>query len=221
MKYSVVMPVLLREDSHRAVVEDCIASVRRSFHEHELIIVDDGSPLMSGFLKEKADVYIRHNKTKGIAPSWNDGIAVSRGEYVAVINDDIQVPDMWLEGLSKGFLSTAGVVAPRLAGPNTATGYWDGDEYTVNEKFYPGYCFMLKRDRFLEKFDEQFVPFNFEDTDYWHRIKKAGFDMVRAPVAIWHKEGDVLHKLQYDRVNSDNHKKFIAKWGFDPQPIYY
>lgn len=232
MKYSIVMPVLLREDSHKATVEACIASIKANSEDYELIIVDDGSTSLTGFLRDAADVYVRHKTNKGIAPSWNDGLSVARGEFVVIINDDIVVPtpltpdrsvvDTWLDFMSRVFeKEDCGVVAPNWAGPSQEPFLQEGGNWIINHSFYPGYCFMLKRDRFLERFNEIFVPFNFEDVDYWYRIEKKGLQLYRAPVAIWHREGDVVHKLQYERVNSENHKKFIELHGFDPQPIYY
>ncbi len=235
------MPVLLREDSHRLTVENCIQSIkdnsidtRDKENDYELIIVDDASPLMTGFLKDEADVYIRHKYSKGIAPSWNDGIAVSRGEYIAVINDDILLPkpaakfDTWLNFMSLVFgwggtdNKDCGVVAPRLGGPNITPLLEEGGEWIVNHKFYPGYCFMLKRDRFLEKFDETFIPYNGEDTDYWWRIMQKGLKLYRAPMEIWHKEGDVVHNLgNYEKRSKEANEWFERKHGVDPVSKFY
>jgi len=223
MKYSIIMPVFLREDAHRQVVLDTIESVKKNSVDSELLVVDDGSTVLSGFLKDSADIYIKHEKNKGIAPSWNDGMDASSGEYVVIINDDILVPGHWLETLTEPFYERmdCGVSAPMVSGFNETPLVLMGRPCVENYKFYPGYCFMLSRDRFFEHFDEQFVPFNFDDTDYWMRLKKKKYKMMRAPLSIWHKEGDVIHKLAHERVNSENHKKFIKKWGFDPQPYFY
>lgn len=231
-KYSVIMPVLLRENDHQIIVEQTIESVKENSEDYEFIIVDDGSPKPTGFLQDAADVFIKHDQTKGIAPSWNDGIKASKGDYIVIINDDIMMPSGWLKEMVNVLdeYEQAGVVGPWFAGPDKIPGCFGpmttalGQECSYAKEdhvFFPGYCFMLKRNTFLEEFDEQFVPFNFEDTDMWWRIMKAGLKLYRAPVTIWHKEGDVLHKLQYNRVNTQNHQKFIDKWGFDPQPYFY
>lgn len=223
IKYSIVIPVFLREDAHRQVVIDTLESIKENSEEAEIIIVDDGSTILSGFLEDYADIYIKHETNKGIAPSWNDGMKASRGEYIIICNDDIRVPKHWLDILSQPFYEhmNAGVSAPMVAGPDITPSLQFGKESYENYKFYPGYCFMLNRERFFESFDEQFVPFNFEDTDYWTRIKKKKMTLMRAPVCIWHKEGDVVHKMAHDRINTENHNRFIKKWKFDPQPYFY
>jgi GT2 family glycosyltransferase len=222
MKYSVIMPCLLREQIHRPVVDDCIASVKRNSDDFEFIIVDDGSPLLSGFLKDAADVYIRHNTNKGIAPSWNDGMRVARGEYIVVINDDIVVPHDWLLGLKKPFLDfpDTGVSAPAVWHiPDHPTGIVE------NYKWFPGYCFMLSKNT-IEKvgyFDETFVPYNGEDVDYWYRTMKANLKLMRNyDVVINHKEGDVLHTLgDYKKRSEEANLQFVKKHGFDPIVKFY
>lgn len=232
-KYSVVMPVLLSRQEHKSILEDCIASVKDNSKNYEFIIVDDGSPLLTGFLKEIADLYIRHNpKNWGIAPSWSDGMKVARGEFIVIINDDIRVKEGWLEGLEEALeIPKAGVAGPaveHILHPPSG----------VEEKieWFPGYCFMLRRETIetLKRaeygttepypgyFDENFVPFNGEDCDYWERLGKIGFTLVRNwGVEIWHAEGDTIHHMDYDKRSQEAIEQFKRKHGFDPRDKYY
>lgn len=227
------MPVLLNREEHRNTVEACMDSVIENSEDYEFIIVDDGSKLDTEFLKENADVYIRHNPTnKGISPSWNDGLRVARGQYIVVINDDITVKPGWLDGLAKAFeFVDCGVSAPAVSHvPHPDQGIEE------NNKWYPGYCFMLNRDSiarlYAEEaatketvpgyFDENFVPFNGEDVDYWHRLTKAGMKLYRVwDVEIWHAEGDTIHFMDYDERSKQAIKQFEDKHGFDPRTVYY
>jgi len=221
MKYSVVIPVFLNNPSHAPVVQATIKSVKASSDDYELIIVDDGSTLLTGFLRSEADTYIRHNPTnRGIAPSWNDGKNIARGEFVAIINDDIVVPDGWLDALALAFeKDDCGVAGVYQAGPTVVPAL--GGNCVKDYKWFSGYCFMLKKDRFFENFDEQFVPAQFEDTDYWVRMIKNDFFLYKSPLSIYHAEGDVLHKMDYKGITSKNKKRFIEKHGFDPIPGFY
>lgn len=223
MKYSIGIPVFLREDTHRQVVIDTLENIKENSGKSEVIIINNGSTIMSGFLKDYADVYINNEKNLGIAPGWNQIMDASHGDYLVICNDDILLPPYWLETLEEPFYEhmNCGVSAPMRAGPNEIPFVLMGKTSVENYKFYPGFCFMLKRDRFFEKFDERFVPFNFEDVDYFCRIKKAKYKLMRAPLSIWHKEGDVVHKFSHDKVNKENYKRFVEKWNFDPQPYFY
>jgi glycosyltransferase involved in cell wall biosynthesis len=223
MKYSVGVPVFLREDAHRQVVMDTLENIKNTSDGAEIIVVNNGSTIMSGFLKDYADVYINNEKNLGIAPAWNQIMDISRGEYVVICNDDILVPEHWLEVLEEPFYShfDCAVSAPMSAGFDQKPFILMGKVAEENYKFYPGYCFMLNKNRFFEHFDEQFFPGQFEDVDYWVRVKKSKQKLMRAPLSIWHKEGDVLHKMNYKEMNKINYKKFIDKWGFDPQSYFY
>lgn len=221
IKYSIVIPVFLREAEHKSVVEDTIESFRSNYspEEAELIIIDDGSPLPTGFLKDKADVYVKQ-PNQGISRAWNVGMKLARGQYVLVANDDIRIASGLLESLSKAFENEkTGITAPENGGPNIIPSVSEGKPFE-NHKFYPGYCFMLKKDRFYEDFDTNFRT-NCGDVDYWVRIREKGFETMRTPISVWHKEGGVLHKLNYSKITEDSLKLFEEKHGFNPIAEYY
>lgn len=222
MIFSVVMPTFIRTEEHASLVKETIENIKASSYSYELIIIDDGSILPTGFLRNEADTYIRHNpKNKGIAPSWNDGKNVARGEFVAIINDDIKVPYNWLDSMALAFdYSDCAVSLVKEAGPDVTPEQLEG-ECEKGFQWPSGYCFMLKKGRFFEEFDEQFVPYNFEDIDYWERAMKGGWCMYKAPLAIWHKEGDTIHSMGYDATSEINLQKFIKKHGFNPQTKYF
>lgn len=216
------MPVYLKEMNHLAVVEAAIKSIKDNSSDHEIILVDDGSPLSGTseyVLGEEVDLFVRHATNKGIAPSWNDGLKIAHGDYLVVVNDDIEVGPGWLQGLGHALSFPKAMVSGAVIA-STKNGSGPLPDY----KWFPGYCFMLPRKTMdtIGLFDEQFVPFNFEDVDYWTRILQiGGLLMKNNDVLIKHKEGHVLHTLAYDEVSQQNHKKYIDKWGFDPQPIFY
>lgn len=216
--YSIVMPTLTKDSSHRDVFSETVQSVEENSEDYELIIVDDGSPLR---LDEYADpdTWVIHKNNKGIAASWNDGMKVARGEYIVIINDDITVPPEWLQGLRLALDNNLSISGPGIIGK---TDDLLGIEQT--HSWFPGFCFMMHRKTMMQigLFDERFSPFNYEDTDYWVRVLKAGGTLTRNfNVRITHREGDVLHKLEYGAVSEENKKKFIDKHGFDPLPFFY
>lgn len=220
VKYSIVMPVFLREAKHKRVVLQTLDSIKNSSADYELIIIDDGSTSKTTFLDDYADVVVRR-KNKGISASWNDGMSKATAEYVVIINDDITVPIMWLQELSSAFNDAkVGVSAPQLGGMKVQPKRHPMTPVTYSHTFYPGYCFMLKKDRFYEPFDEQFKT-NCGDVDYWHRIRDAGLECARVGLDIYHQEGGVLHSMGYDALSKKSLELFADKWGFNPQGIYY
>lgn len=218
--HSVVMPCLYRKTEHLETITRCIDSVRAFSENIELIIVDDGSPLDTTFLKDAADVYIRASKPRGIAFGWNDGMRIARGEYITVINDDITARPLWLESMRIPFsMHDICVTAPGVEKLPPGKGIVE------NRVWFPGSCFTLTKKTIeaVGYFDEQFAPFNYEDVDYWTRVYKAGGKLFRNySVEVGHAEGQVIHNIDNSNdVNSENRQKYLNKWGFDPIPIFY
>lgn len=220
-KYSIVIPTLTRTQEHKKVLEETLSTVGvANSLGCETILIDDGSTEDISDLYPQVHKIIIHRKNQGIAPSWNDGIKIANGDYVVVINDDITVEIGWLDKLRQALEDEDEnmVSAPGVIGKQNGVGI--EQDYL----WFPGYCFMLSRKTIdtIGLFDEQFVPFNFEDTDYWTRVLDSGGKLVRNyNTTIKHHEGHVLHTLNYDDVSEENKKKFIAKHGFDPIPVFY
>lgn len=214
--YSIVCPIYINNDETKRLAHECLDSVEQNSSDYELIIVNDASSLYVNDLLKRADTSIFHRKNKGLAPTWNDGIKIARGEYIAVINSDVSVPDGWLEGLREKFTKSVGVVGP-------AVEHLPNDPSQPAYQWFPGSCFMLSRET-IEKvglFDENFIPFYFEDTDYWTRILKAGLKLARNyDIFVKHAEGATVKNLARDEVYQKNFQKFIEKHGFDPIPIF-
>jgi len=91
---SVVMPCF---DGERYIAEAVESVISQTYTDWELIIVDDGSSDGSGkaiepFLRDKRIIYIKHARNRGIPLARNTGVVCSRGEYIALLDQD----DIWL-----------------------------------------------------------------------------------------------------------------------------
>jgi glycosyltransferase involved in cell wall biosynthesis len=93
-RISVILPTL----NGMKYLEQAIHSVlTQSFEDLELIIINDGSTdetdmIVNRLIKEYSRiVYIKHEKSLGLQKTLNEGLALSRGEFIARIDDD----DIW------------------------------------------------------------------------------------------------------------------------------
>lgn len=90
MKLSIIIPVYRTE----ATLERCMESiVSQTFTDFEVILVDDGSPDMSGQLCDdwaRRDRRIRviHKQNGGLSDARNAGIEVAQGEYITFVDSD-------------------------------------------------------------------------------------------------------------------------------------
>ncbi|MCS7260853.1 MAG: glycosyltransferase [Anaerolineae bacterium] len=81
----------------------CLASLEaQTYRDFEIIVVDNGSTDGSvGFIRERypAVRLIRNERNMGFARANNQGIAMARGRYIAILNNDTQAEPPWLETL--------------------------------------------------------------------------------------------------------------------------
>lgn len=94
MRVSVVIPCL---NGERYVAEAVESVLGQTYRDLELIVVDDGSTdstrrICESFLDDGRVRLVQHEENRGIAAARNAGVAASRGEYVAFLDQD----DLWL-----------------------------------------------------------------------------------------------------------------------------
>jgi len=222
MKYSIILATLIRKKRHIKMVEKCIEDIKYYSKDYELIIVDDDSPLHNKYLKDQADVYIKHTGgNKGCAVGWNDGLKVAKGDYLVIISDDVYVKDGWLECMVNALELFPNALASMPAVEKMPAGIKPEETRT----WIPACVFMLKPEtlKIVGYFDEQFHPFNYEDVDYWTRVFKSGHTIARDySVQVRHDEGQVIHSFDNNgEVDSKNRERYLKKWGFDPIPVLY
>lgn len=98
---SVVIPVYNVEE----YLERCIKSVvNQTYHNLEIILVNDGSTDNSGKISDKLSVLdkrivVIHKKNGGLSSARNEGIAVARGSYITFIDSDDWVSLNYIEVL--------------------------------------------------------------------------------------------------------------------------
>ncbi|CQR71216.1 N-acetylglucosaminyl-diphospho-decaprenol L-rhamnosyltransferase [Sporomusa ovata DSM 2662] len=222
----------------------CIDSIRQytKKNEYEIIIVDNNSTDgTNSWLKEQHDIKTIFNKENvGFPKGCNQGIAVSTGDNILLLNNDVIVTSNWLDNLvqclySQNEIGAVGPITNNVSNYQAiSVNYHSETEMqlfaeTVN-KFNPklweerlklvGFCLLIKRS-VLEQvglLDEQFSPGNFEDDDLSYRIRLAGFRLILCKDTFIHHFGSVSFKQdnsRYAALLKENGNKFADKWGFD------
>ena len=93
---SVVMPVF---NAARFVAEAVESVLGQSFGDFELIAIDDGSTDGSGEILDRyagkdCRIKVRRRENRGIVASRNEGLEMTSGELIAVLDsDDVAMPD--------------------------------------------------------------------------------------------------------------------------------
>ena len=104
MKYSFLV---INKNGESTLVR-CLESINRVKPQHsEVILLDDSSVDSSVFLSSKlVDKIVINKKSIGIGRSRNKGIRESRGEYVVIIDSDIEITQINFDSIEKHFNNT-------------------------------------------------------------------------------------------------------------------
>jgi len=92
--------------------------------DYEFIVVDNASPnndaaQLEGLFKNSTVHLVKLEKNLGFGGGYSEGIKFARGEYLAIINPDIQITANCLKTLIQQLADEAvGLVAPRLLNPD-------------------------------------------------------------------------------------------------------
>jgi len=201
--FSIIIPVL----NHVHYTSQCVHDLYATVVENaEIIIINNGSTDGTGkFLSEHNNLKILKNpQNKGCAYSWNQGIKESKGEWIIILNNDVRLPDKWLENLiSYATNNDLDVVSPGMREGVLDYNFRNySQEYTklmhrAFRKWTPsGVCFALRR-KVIDKigyFDENYKIGQYEDADFFRRCKIARLKMGITGASFIHHFGSSTQK---------------------------
>lgn len=223
----------------------CLAALvrhaaRASF---EVIVVDDASTDATDSLLPRLPhlVYARNDANLGFVRSVNRGAGLARGRFLALLNNDTQVQEGWLDALVAAFDDpTVGIAGSKLIYPSGhlqeagAVLRADGrvelvglnddpqrPQYNVRRAVdhCSGASLMVRRDLFLELggFDEAFAPAYFEDCDLSLRVRARGLQVVYVPssVAVHHLSVTTAGAGEQEKTRciETNREVLLERWG--------
>jgi GT2 family glycosyltransferase len=153
---SIVIPTL---DAASERVRACVAAVQATVEApHEIILIDNGAP------------------PQGFTAPVNAGLRAARGDYLLVMNDDVEPLPGWWPPLRERLEAGASVVFPL-----TEDGPMRHD--------FAAWCFAMSRATLEthgvaagEFFDPQLVVW-YQDTDLLERLRQAGCPPVCVPAS--------------------------------------
>lgn len=226
--------------------KQCIESIRSYTKPgtYELIIVDNASTDSTReWIQEQKDINaVLNEENLGFPKGCNQGIEISKGDNILLLNNDVVVTNNWLENLISALYSDDSIgavscVTNHCSYKQTVPTYYkninemqefalsfnhsDSKKWEERLKLV-GFCLLLKKAIIQEVglLDELFTPGNHEDDDYSIRIRLAGFKLLLCKDTFIHHYGSVSFKTQeqdvkYRQLLRKNEQKFQQKWGFD------
>lgn len=183
---------------------------RQTFTDFEVIVVDNGSRDRSLELLHREYPEVRVvalSENRGFSGGCNAGILASRGEMVALVNNDVELDPFWLQALVEGMDQEprAGFAASRirqywnrnlldsagdrvgLSPEGRGQGHPDGPEFDRPAWVTSACCAAaIYRRTMLDEvglFNEDFFAY-FEDVELGMRCQIAGYRCLYIPTAV-------------------------------------
>ncbi len=206
----------------------------------EIIIINDNSSDDTLYYLNKINGIrvINNSENLGFLRNANKGIEAASGEYIYLLNNDVEVQDGYLKNLLKVFRDkeNVGAVGSKLIFPDSTLQeagclIFEGSEIVNlgscdaidNPKFnylrkvdYCSGCSLLFRknnsDGYLNLLDEAFLPAYYEETDFCQRLKyEQGLDIYYQP------KSEIVHYNNVSYIGKDdllekNREVFKSRW---------
>ncbi len=225
-----------------AKTQKCLEALRRNAdarHPTEIIVVDNGSTDGSAeWLAEQTDiVFVRNADNAGAPRARNQGLAITRGEYIVFLDNDVMTTRDWLRRLLfhaevDGCSGCVGPLTDRAGHnqeiPYVGTSSTDDVERFAeqraadfprkyrNQTLMTSFCMLVRREVVDEigGFDERFSPWGFEDDDFSMRAALAGFrNRIALDVFVRHEHYGGKKAEVHSELLKRNWSRFTEKWG--------
>ena len=199
-RVDIVIPVL----NQLHFTKRCLETLRAGTHTpYRVVLINNGSnDGTAEYLAGCDGISVISNETnRGCAAAWNQGAHAGNSEWVVILNNDVVLPDGWLEGL----LDYAEAAGADVVSPGMREGKEEYDVAAFAADFMAtmgqaarrgeahGVCFMVRRRVFetIGYFDEGFTIGGSEDTDFFWRARDGGFLLATTGRSFIHHFGSI------------------------------
>ena len=230
------------------LLRECLDSLlAQTYPNLEFLVVDNGSSDQScDFVESIPDDRVRLislGKNLGFGVGCNAGIEQSRGDLVALLNNDAVAAPDWIEAMVRAAsLSRAGMCASKilfsgsgaidkaghliyLDGQNRGRGTGESDHGQYDEfeeTIFPDGCAALYRRQMLEEvggFDEDFFAYA-DDADLGLRGRLLGWECVYAPDAVvTHRHSSTTGSYSVEKIYWVERNRFWLAVKSFPAPL--
>jgi len=223
---AIIIPVL----NQWTYTAQCLEHLKKTVPASvQVVVINNGSnDETTENLKRHPWIHLISNETnQGCARAWNQGVEASPDAFWRIfLNNDVLLPNCWLEGL----LDSAQSLGLDIASPAMREGplnysFEERASFVVTRmgsmmrrEMAHGVCFAVRNTVFqrIGRFDESFRVGQFEDTDFFRRASLAGFSSAIVGASFIHHFSSVtqkaLKKTPVGSYEAENRAYFRKKW---------
>lgn len=247
-RVSIVIVTYNNVDLNRQCLESLFE--RNEWPNLEVFAVDNASKDETpAYLREAAQRYrdlrvILNDENRGFAAANNQALELASGDFIILLNNDTVSPRGWIAALVRHLRSdeSIGMIGPSTNAigneamidvpysdvaqmPAFAAEYMrahDGETFDI--PMLAMFCVAMRREVFQQigLLDENFGVGMYEDDDYAHRMKLAGYRVVCARDAFvhhWMKAAfGKIPTAEYQKLFEKNRAYYEQKWGTTWKP---
>lgn len=245
LKNKPLVSIIIPTKDHADILENCLKSIYKlsTYQNYEIIVIDNNSEkeetfaLLKKYAKNKNFRYQRIECEFNYSYLNNEAVKMAKGEYVVLLNNDIEViTTNWLElMLSYASLKNTGTVGAKLLFPDDTIqhagiimgkGGLAGHAHYGKNKDYisPQYelkipydvsactaaCLMVSKNKFNEVNGlEEKLKVAFNDVDFNLKLLDKGYNNIFLPnVLLYHYES----KSRGLDTTPEKQKRFVQEW---------
>ncbi len=221
MKVSIIIGTLNHLDD---LLKPCLESIKANtdLSDTEVIVVANGcTDGTKEYVESLGEPFklLWFDKPLGFPRTNNEGIAVAKGDYIVLLNNDtVLLNNQWMNILLAPFVDQKVGMTGAVKFTFNCSG--------VEREVIAFWCTAIKRAVFDEigYLDEAFNPFGCEDFDFSIRASLAGFKLVQVPnndrseffvykspelFPIYHKGSATVDEFEVDKKSLENRNMSI------------
>jgi GT2 family glycosyltransferase len=205
----VIMPCWLINEELVTLTRSAVDSLGKV----ELIIIDNGSPMGGGMLREMADIYIRNKENLGYAKAVNQGLKLCKqDELIAISNNDIRVSEGW-DKIAEEILIRPDIGSVHFRMIDYTKPFDLGsDTWSSGKERWCTSSFFVVRN--VQLYDENYFN-SYDDWNFWNEMRRKGYKQAYTNKAQYQHRDSFSQQFIPNRNENDqrNREYFKKKWG--------
>jgi glycosyltransferase involved in cell wall biosynthesis len=181
-KVSVIIPTLNRYPYLKAVLTDL---EQQDYSNFEVIVVDQSEPFNTSFYKDfKLDLHLVKQEEKALWLARNTAIKISKGEIIALSEDDVRIQPDWISTHLKCLDFFDAQVSAGVFYPEGQQIPKERSFFALASQFATGNAMLYKQVfKTVGLFDRQFEKQRMGDGEFGLRVYLQGIKSVSNPYA--------------------------------------